>query len=125
MMVSLRSPGATPVLALLFALLVVTPTAQTAVLPDRNYSGRLVHSRSDLTSSGTSGGLIHADLHPEIVHLLQKNLPEMQDIRIIDSPEGPRLDMPLSGCRDSLDCHHRFTNYLGLLVRMMETGRRK
>ncbi|XP_069986231.1 uncharacterized protein [Penaeus vannamei] len=65
------------------------------------------------------------DLNPELVSLLQQTLPEIRDIRIVDGPDGPRLDMPLSGCRDSLDCHHRFTNYLGLLVRMMETGKRR
>ncbi|KAK7078249.1 hypothetical protein SK128_014932 [Halocaridina rubra] len=76
---------------------------------------KLVKSRGDYLN----------DLNPELVTLLQQTLPEIHDIRIIDGPNGPRLDMPLSGCRDSLDCHHRFTNYLGLLVRMMETGKRK
>ncbi|KAK8722416.1 hypothetical protein OTU49_012216 [Cherax quadricarinatus] len=62
------------------------------------------------------------DLNSELVSLLRQNLPH---INTVNGASGPRLDMPLSGCRDSLDCHHRFTNYLGLLVRMMETGKRK
>ncbi|XP_071522455.1 uncharacterized protein [Panulirus ornatus] len=68
---------------------------------------------------------LHDLNNSELVSLLRQNLPQIRDIRIVDGPNGPRLDMPLSGCRDSLDCHHRFTNYLGLLVRMMETGKRR
>ncbi|XP_045107464.1 uncharacterized protein LOC123502318 [Portunus trituberculatus] len=63
-------------------------------------------------------------LQSDLAQLRQHALPEIRDVRIVDGNTGPRLDMPLTGCRDSLDCHHRFANYLGLLVRMIETGRK-
>ncbi|ROT67243.1 hypothetical protein C7M84_014682 [Penaeus vannamei] len=104
--------------AVVMAVAVVSAArlAHAAVLPGHDSSGsKLVSPRNEY---------MH-DLNPELVSLLQQTLPEIRDIRIVDGPDGPRLDMPLSGCRDSLDCHHRFTNYLGLLVRMMETGKRR
>ncbi|XP_042893200.1 uncharacterized protein LOC122267240 isoform X1 [Penaeus japonicus] len=93
-----------------------------SVLVPSTARGRQASSGSKMVSPRTE--YVH-DLNPELVSLLQQTLPEIRDIRIVDGPDGPRLDMPLSGCRDSLDCHHRFTNYLGLLVRMMETGKRR
>ncbi|KAK3893270.1 hypothetical protein Pcinc_002903 [Petrolisthes cinctipes] len=73
---------------------------------------------------GEGGPQYTHHLNSDLVTLLQRSLPEVHDIRIVQGPNGPRLDMPLSGCKDSLECHHRFTNYLGLLVRMMETGKK-
>ncbi|KAG7173480.1 hypothetical protein Hamer_G023936 [Homarus americanus] len=104
---------AAPLVVVVVLALTLAAPAQAAVLP----GGSQV-----MVEPGTE--YLH-DLNSDLVTLLRQNLPEMRDIRIVDGPNGPRLDMPLSGCRDSLDCHHRFTNYLGLLVRMMETGKRR
>ncbi|XP_066985071.1 uncharacterized protein [Macrobrachium rosenbergii] len=108
------SPVPFALVVLVLVMVAGVPT-QAAVLHGGSDVHKLVKSRGDYLN----------ELNPELVTLLQQTLPEIHDIRIIDGPDGPRLDMPLSGCRDSLDCHHRFTNYLGLLVRMMETGKRR
>ncbi|XP_045597997.1 uncharacterized protein [Procambarus clarkii] len=103
----------TPLVMVVVALMLTEP-AHAAVLQER--------PREVLGGPGTA--YLH-DLNTDLVTLLRRNLPQINDIRVVDGPNGPRLDMPLSGCRDSMDCHHRFTNYLGLLVRMMETGKKR
>merc|ERR1712179_595282 len=90
-------------------------------------SASIVTGRGGQMLSGPSEtrGEYLSHMSPELISLMKQDLPDLRDIRIVDGPSGPRLDMPLSGCRDSMDCHHRSTNYLGLLVRMIETGKRR
>ncbi|KAK4293504.1 hypothetical protein Pmani_033810 [Petrolisthes manimaculis] len=103
------------VLTVMMVMLVV---AHAALLPG---GSGLPHK---VVVGGEGGPQYIHHLNSDLVTLLQRSLPEVHDIRIVEGPNGPRLDMPLSGCKDSLECHHRFTNYLGLLVRMMETGKK-
>ncbi|CAL4157165.1 unnamed protein product [Meganyctiphanes norvegica] len=94
------------------------------VLSIQSASAAIVTGRTGQMLGETRGEYLR-QMSPELISLLKQDLPDIRDIRIVDGPSGPRLDMPLTGCRDSMDCHQRFTNYLGLLVRMIETGKRR
>jgi len=105
-----------------FALLVLTVLSlhsASAAIVTAGRNGQMVGL------PGETRGEYIRHMSPELISLLKQDLPDIRDIRIVDGPSGPRLDMPLTGCRDSMDCHQRFTNYLGLLVRMIETGKRR
>ncbi|CAL4108348.1 unnamed protein product [Meganyctiphanes norvegica] len=94
------------------------------VLSVQSASAAIVTGRNGQMLGETRGEYLR-HMTPELTSLLKQDLPDIRDMRIVDGPTGPRLDMPLAGCRDSMDCHQRFSNYLGLLVRMIETGKRR
>ncbi|XP_050732132.1 uncharacterized protein LOC127006348 [Eriocheir sinensis] len=114
------------VMMVVMVVVVTAPATTTAsLLPGGGSGSGTPQHRVVVGAGGEVGPEYLHNLDSELVTLLRRSLPEVRDVRIVDGPSGPRLDMPLSGCRDSMDCHHRFTNYLGLLVRMMETGRKR
>lgn len=109
------------VVVVVMMVVMVLPCTKASLLP----GGSEQQQHRVVVGGGEVGPVYLHNLDSDLATLLRQQLPEIRDVRIVDGPNGPRLDMPLTGCRDSMDCHHRFTNYLGLLVRMMETGRRR